>query len=301
MSQGCGENAVTDFKLPSLRTPIAPLPGWRPPPPGIHKVPPCHCPMDLSCQPLAFEPLPTFASSTMYIGRICSAGGHHPKGGPSLRAARAAARAQARQVSRLPGRGSGVGRVYPRGPAVWLQELGVPLFAGVTSPSTTSLAEGGAAYRGQAGADRGGGRQAATPASGLEPVRHAAGAAPAAMAPRRGAIPDGRDHPAAADRGKGWLDSVARDRGVMGGSLQSHTADPQPACSQQQPQTRQPLPPSPERRPQCQAKGRARHPGITWGARLRAGSSPLADEVLPLEARSAGRCSGRARRRPTIW
>lgn len=35
--------------------------------------------------------------------RICPAGGHHPKGGPSLRADRAAARAQAaRQVSRLP-------------------------------------------------------------------------------------------------------------------------------------------------------------------------------------------------------
>ena len=67
--------------------------------------------------------------------RICPAGGHHPKGGPSLRTARAAARAQAaRQVSRLPGRGSGVGRLYPRGPAAWLQARGAgsPL-AGVTS------------------------------------------------------------------------------------------------------------------------------------------------------------------------
>ena len=136
----------------------------------------------------------------------------------ALRAARAAARAQAaRQVSRLPGRGSGVGRFYPRGPAAWLQARGAGSPArGRHQPRPLPLAEGGAAYRGQAGADRGGGRQAATPASGLEPVRHAAGAAPCRYGAPARQSPTGGIIPPPRIGGKRWFDSVPWDKGCNG-------------------------------------------------------------------------------------
>lgn len=112
--------------------------------------------------------------------RICPAGGHHTQGSPSLRAARAAARAQAaRQVSNLPGRRSGVGRLYSPGPAARLQaERACPLAGRPHQSRRVSLAEGGAACGGQAGADRGRGGQAARAAPVPDPVRRAAGAAP---------------------------------------------------------------------------------------------------------------------------
>ena len=81
------------------------------------------------------------------------------------------------QLGLLPEPG-GAASIASTGPRIWsgsalsgeAQRLGCKLelvpCSRASPASTTSLAEGGAAYRGQAGADRGGGRPAATPASG---------------------------------------------------------------------------------------------------------------------------------------
>ena len=228
----------------------------------------------LSHQPLAYgEPLleqPLRAALHVYR-RICPAGGHHPKGGPSLRTARAAARSPGNAAS-----------IASTGPRIWsgsafireAQRLGcklgelVPLLAGVTSLDHFPGRRWSNWWRTSWRRSEAEVARLQRQHQGLSQCATLLAQHPTAMAPRSG-TPDAQDHPATADRGQRWLDSVPWDKGCNGAHCKEPYHDPQPACSQQQPRPTASATPSPGSTPAAPSKGRPRHPASRGRARLR--------------------------------
>ena len=162
----------------------------------------------------------------MYIGEFARLAGTTPKA-VRLYEQLGLPEPRRRQSIASTGPGSGVGRLYPRGPAAWLQSSGAgsPVLAGVTSPRPLPWQKGEQLAADKLAQIEAGGRQAATPAPGLSQCATCWRSTLPLWRPWSG-TPRRSGSSRNSGSGARWLDSVPYGTGVGGLTARSHAMTP---------------------------------------------------------------------------